>query len=143
MNNYFENVENWFSDKILFKVNDTASFIIPPLVFFDDKSISLKTKITFKKEGIPDAKNIILEALEIKEESIPDSKFEIPEYRRIVSLQEYSKELMEKFKIIDADLQKSNDKILNQENSATKQNPSPKLRENKLPQKNSLTNPKE
>ena len=108
MNNYFDKIENWFTNEIFFKVNDSFNFIVPPVLFFSGVSISLKTNIILNRNNAPRSNDIIVEAVEIVEENIPASKFEIGKYKRIISLEAYSKELLEKFKAIDGELKNKN-----------------------------------
>ena len=92
---------------------------------------------------MPDVKNIGLESIAIEEMPIPDFLFDIPSGMRVLSMVSYSKELIEKVKTIDNDLQKSNDKLMNGKKPLAKQTITAKPVKTNHPQKNSATKPKE
>lgn len=104
MNTSFTMVQNWFTDKIFFKVIDSANFATPPLFFFNENSISLRTKIILNKQMMPEHNEIIVEAIKISEENIDDSRFKIPDYKRVLTVEAYSKEILEKLKAVNSEL---------------------------------------
>jgi hypothetical protein len=109
-NNPFKSIEAWYSKKILFKIPDSIRSIQPPFIFFKDGSISLRVKINlnnqFLNDQLPDS--LIVTASAIMEETLSDALFTIPEYFKIIPLNDHLNGLLEKFKTIDAGLIKTN-----------------------------------
>ncbi len=106
MNQYFKSIENWFPEGLVFETNPKANFVTPPLLYFNGKTVALKTKIRFseKVEGNID---IDIEAIAVEQIIVPDAKFEIPSHMKIMSAAAYSSMLMERFKEIDSSLDKN------------------------------------
>ncbi|MES2849230.1 MAG: hypothetical protein V4685_09245 [Bacteroidota bacterium] len=132
MNQYFKSVENWFPVNIVFKTNAKSNFVTPPLIYFNEQTISLKTRIRFTEKA-EEQIDLDIEATEIKEMPLSDSIFTIPAAFKTMSLTEYSSMIIEKFKSIDNSLDS---------NSNPEQKKPPQNTHNQ-PTKSSATKPKE
>lgn len=113
MNEYVESIDGWFSNKIIFKIPDTSKFIIPPFIFFNDSSISLKVKIIAKNPlpGSEKTGSVTYVAQSIIKKDLADSLFEIPAFMSIISQRAFSQQIMKKFKEIDFKLNETEDQL--------------------------------
>lgn len=100
MNQYFKKIENWFPENLTFTTNPKANFVMLPTIFFDNQTISLKTKITFS-ENEQDEETMYVEAVEINAAPLPDTIFAVPLYMKSMSALGYANMQMEKLKKSD------------------------------------------
>lgn len=107
---YIHSVDNWFSNKLQFKIASKKRTLLPPIIFFNDSTISLKTIMKLTDE-IPESKEVVIEAKEITPQKLPDSIFTIPAAMRVISHADYLSELLKKFNVADSALNKISDKL--------------------------------
>ena len=113
MTEYLESIDAWFSNKIIFKIPDTFKFIVPPFIFFNDSSISLKLEIVAKNTlpGSEKTGSVTYVAKSIVKKDLADSLFEVPAFMRIISQPAFAQEIMKKFKDIEFNLNEINDQL--------------------------------